>query len=263
MHVLDDPLDRGFELLALHVRGEGRRLARRRAIGGRDGAAQPLADVGDRRRGALVGGVDVAVILGEGAGEDRQLVPQVVEDEHHVGDHQRHVGQPERVRVGLAERLDRADQVVAEEADRAAGERRQPLDRRRPVAGEVLGDGRIGVRRVHRRAAVLAQRAVAPAQHRARADADERVAADLALLGRLEQEAGSARRLAGSQLEEGRDRRLAVVDEAGAYRHDVALGGQRPRLIEGRLEPDLRESLVRARAALDIIRLPPAPRSTH
>ena len=52
-----------------------------------------------------------------------------------VGDHQRHVGQPERVGVGLAERLDRADQVVAEEADGAAGERRQALDRGGPVAG--------------------------------------------------------------------------------------------------------------------------------
>ena len=108
--------------------------------GDRDGAAQPLADVGDRRRGALVGGVDPALVVGEGAGHDRQLVAQVVEDEQHVGDHQRHVGQPERVGVRLAERLDRAHQVVAEEADRAAGERRQALDRRRLGSGQVLGD---------------------------------------------------------------------------------------------------------------------------
>ena len=97
-------------------------------------AAQAAADVGDRRRGPLVGGVDLAVLLGEGAGEDRQLVAEVVEDEQHVGDHQRHVGQPERVGIRLAERLDRADQVVAEEADGAAGEGRQALDRGGPVA---------------------------------------------------------------------------------------------------------------------------------
>ena len=173
---------------------------------------------------------------------------QVVEDEHHVGDHQRHVGQPERVGVGLAERLDRAHQVVAEEADRAAGEGRQALDRRQPVAVQVLGDGRVGIgrlvrasarRRRGRLAAPLGEDAVAPAQHRARAEADERVAADLALLGRLEQEAGRPLGLAGAQLEEGRDRRLAVVDEAGADRDDVALRGQLARLLEARLEPQL------------------------
>ena len=113
---------------------EARRLGEPRRLRDRHRAAQAVADVGDRRRGALVGGVDLAALLGEGAGHDRQLVAQVVEDEQHVGDHQRHVGQPERVGVGLAERLDRAHQVVAEEADGAAGERRQALDRGEPVA---------------------------------------------------------------------------------------------------------------------------------
>ena len=127
---------------------------------------------------------------------------QVVEDEQQVGDHQRHVGQAERVGVGLAERLDRAHQVVAEEADRAAGERRQALDR-----GELEG-GR-GARRPPRRGrrrrwtarrSALGEHAVAPAQHRARPEADERVAADLALLRRLEQEAGRALGLAARSL---------------------------------------------------------------
>ena len=139
-----------------------------------------------------------------------------------VGDHQRHVGQAERVGVRLAERLDRADQVVAEEADGAAGERRQALDRRRPVAARRARDGGVGVGRGlavgsaprSRRLRSTREHAVAPAQHRARAEADEGVAADLALLGRLEQEAGRALGLAGAQLEEGGDRRLAVVDEA-------------------------------------------------
>ena len=164
---------------------------------------------------------------------------QVVEDEQHVGDHQRHVGQPERVGVGLAERLDRAHQVVAEEADRAAGERRQVLDRGEPEAGEALGDRGVGVRRLAVLPPCLAEDPVAPAQHRARADADEGVAADLALLGRLEQEAGRPLGLAGAQLEEGRDGRLAVVDEACADGDDVALGGELPGLVEARLDPQL------------------------
>ena len=124
-----------------------RRLGDRGAAGDRHGAAQALAHLGDCRRGALVGGVDAALVVGEGAGEDRQLVAQVVEDDHRVGDHQRHVGQPERVGVGLAERLDGAHQVVAEEADGAAGEGRQALDRRRPVLAQARGDGGVGIGR--------------------------------------------------------------------------------------------------------------------
>ena len=198
---------------------------------------------------SLVGGVDPALVVGEGAGEDRQLVAQVVEDQHRVGHHQRQVGQAERVGVRLAQRLDRPHQVVAEEADGAADERRQPLDRGRPVGGEPLADRGVGVGRgvlAQRRragggtlAAPFRERALAPAQDRARAQADERVAADLALLGRLEQEAGRAGGLAGAQLEEGRDRGLAVVDDPRPHRHDVALAGQLARLLQARLEPQL------------------------
>ena len=81
MDVLDDPRDRRFELLALHVGGErgGSAIAGRSGDGHRP--AQALAHLGDRRRGALVGGVDPALVVGEGAGQDRQLVAQVVEDE--------------------------------------------------------------------------------------------------------------------------------------------------------------------------------------
>ena len=174
---------------------------------------------------------------------------EVVEDEHRVGDHQRHVGEAELVGVRLAERLDRADEVVAEEADGAACERRQVGDRGRLVAGEALGDGAVGVGRgldLGRRAAgerrvagPFGELAVAPAQHRARAQADERVAADLALLGGLEQEAGSALGLAGAQFQEGGDGGLGVLDEAGADRHHVALAGQLAGLLERRLEAQL------------------------
>ena len=70
---------------------------------------------------------------------------EVVEDDEHVGEHQRHVGQAEHVRVGLAERLDGAHEVVAEEADRAAGERRPVGERRLAVLGDLGGGDRVGV----------------------------------------------------------------------------------------------------------------------
>jgi hypothetical protein len=62
--------------------------------------------------------------------------------------------------------------------------------------------------------------------------ADERIAADaLALLCGLEQE----RRLAGcqlAQLEKGRDRRLAVLDELMTEGDQVVAGGKRAGLLE-------------------------------
>ena len=123
-------------------------------------------------------------------------------------------GSPSGSGSGVAERLDRAHEVVAEEAHGAAGERRARRPHRRLAeAGDVLGGERVGITAVAER----------PAQHRARAKADERLAPDaLALLGGLEQE----RRLAGrerAQLQEGRHGRLAVLDEAVAQRDQVVL----------------------------------------
>jgi hypothetical protein len=96
----------------------------------------PIASAGVR-----VGRVDPAFVVSERAGHDRQLVAQVVEDEQHVGHQQRHVREPQRVRVRLAERLHRAHQVVAEEADRAAREGRQVAGGA-AVAREALRHGR-------------------------------------------------------------------------------------------------------------------------
>ena len=149
---------------------------------------------------------------------------EVVEHDEHVGEHQRHVGQAEHVRVRLAERLDGADEVVAEVADRAAGERRQIRQRRLPVAADLA-------RRDLVRVAVVAER---PPHDGARAHADERVAPDaLALLGGLEQERGRLR-LGPAQLEERGDRGLAVVDEGVADRDEVVVAGERADLVEAR-----------------------------
>jgi hypothetical protein len=161
----------------------------------------------------------------------------MVEGEKHVGDHQRHVGEAQGIRVRLAQRLDRADEVVAEEPDSPADERRQPVDRRQPEALQVLGHGAVGIGGEAIGPARLGEHPLVPAQGRSRPDPDERVAADLPLLGGLEKEAGGPLRLTGAQLEEGRDRGLAIVDETGPDRHHVALLGELASLLEARLEP--------------------------
>ena len=150
---------------------------------------------------------------------------EVVEDHEHVGEHQRHVRQPDGVRVGVAQRLDGAHEVVAEEADGAAREGRR-VGERRLAEGADLGSGqRVGV-------AAIAQR---PAHDLARAHADEAEAPDaLALLGGLEQEGGELR-IAPAQLEERAHRRLEVVDEAVAQGDEVVLAGQLAHLVERRL----------------------------
>ena len=154
---------------------------------------------------------------------------EVVEDHEHVGEHERHVRQPDGVGVGVAERLDGAHEVVAEEADGAAREGRG-VGERRLAEGADLGRGqRVGV-------AAVAQR---PAHDLARAHADEAEAPDaLALLGGLEQEGGELR-VAPAQLEERADRCLEVVDEAVAQRDEVVLAGQLAHLVQRRLDGQL------------------------
>ena len=124
--VLDDPRDHRLELLAGHVRLERGRLPVA-PPGGRAGRGtgpasrqRTSAIVSSARR---VGGLEV--LVGVDVGEHRDRVLEVVEHDERVGEHQREVGQAERIGVRLAERLDRAHEVVGEEPDRAAGERRQ------------------------------------------------------------------------------------------------------------------------------------------
>ena len=139
---------------------------------------------------------------------------QVVEGDDHVGEHQRHVGQADHVRVGLREALDGAHAVEAEEADGAAAERRQAGDLGLAVRRDRLAGDRVRVSAV----------VEAPADHVLRAPADERPAADLlALLGGLEQEGGTV----AAQLQEGRDGRLAVLDEAVGDRDEVVIALER------------------------------------
>ena len=141
-------------------------------------------------------------------------------------------GSPSDVRVRVAQRLDGAHEVVAEEPDRTARERRAVGQRRLRVALDLrLGD------RV--RVAAVAQR---PAQHLARAHADERVAAHpLALLGGLQQERRGLR-IPAAQLEERRDGRLGVGDERVTQRDEVVVARELARLLQAR--PDGRRGCV-------------------
>jgi hypothetical protein len=222
--VLDDARHHRLELLAAHVRLEARRLAGR-SRGARERAREAGADLGDRPARLRVGRLDAVVLVDIGVGEHRDRVAQVVEGDDHVGEHERHVGQAEHVRVGRAQRLDGAHAVVPEEAHRAARERRQGgvvAQRRLAMPRDLGGGALVGV-------AAFGQR---PAQHPARLVADERPAPDpLPLLGRLEQEGGPG----PAQLEEGRHRRLAVLHEGLAHRHEVVRARQRADLVERRV----------------------------
>src|SRR6201999_355485 len=105
--------------------------------------------------------------------------------------------------------------------------------RRGLLAGGSLADARDLLGRELVWVAPIAQR---PAQHAARSDADERVAAHaLSLLGGLQQEG----RLFGrelTQLQEGRDGCLAVIDEAMPQRDQVVLLPQLTHLGQARLD---------------------------
>ena len=121
------------------------------------------------RRGRLrVGLVHLVRVVDERVHEDRDLVAEVVEHDQRVGDHQRHVGGADVVGVRLGQALDGAHEVVAEQAHRATGERRQALERRDPVAGQVIRDR---PKRVARRRARGAPRPRAPRAGRPRAAA--------------------------------------------------------------------------------------------
>ncbi len=65
--------------------------------GARDGAGERAADLADGARREPVGALDVGLGLQVGVDEDRDGVLEVIEDDERVGEHQRHVGQPEGI----------------------------------------------------------------------------------------------------------------------------------------------------------------------
>ena len=210
--VLLGPLDGSLVPRALHVRGErghgsSAGCSCGRARGRRSG--QQLACALDQADASLVVALDLVRAVDERVHHDRHLVAEVVEHDERVGNHQRHVGSADVVRVGLGQPLDRARQVVAEQPDGAAGERRQPVDRRDAVPGQIRRDRSVRIRPFERPAPGLLdhlEAAVLVADLRTRAEAEEGVAPEaLALLRRLQQES----RPAAAQLQERRHRSLA------------------------------------------------------
>ncbi len=205
-------------------------------MGGGIGCPQPGLDLAQTSDSRLVGRVQIGLVVAEDVGEQGDGVAQVVEHHEHVGQDEGHVGQAHVVGRRVGQVLHVAHAVVAEVADGPAHEGRQSLERRHPVAREMLRHEGEGVSPVvgqvllgvHSAAADGDGRPVQP-ETLPGLDAQEGVAAELqSLLRALQQEA--AGRLA--QLEEGRDRGLGVVEEVMLDRDDVIAGAQPPRLFK-------------------------------
>src|SRR3989454_8584085 len=153
---------------------------------------------------------------------------QVVEDHDRVGDEQHGVGNGKRVGGGTRQPLDRAHQVVAEVADRAAREAGQSghFDRgHRPHLLRHVADGIVGLTRrlPAGRLRPALDRAAAVAPHLARLGAEEGVARPaLATHERFEQE---CERRPGD-LDERRERGVRVAPHLAQHRgHPAAPRG--------------------------------------
>ena len=160
-------------------------------------------------RFARLGDERLGVNALEGEDHDQELVLLVVEGQHQARDHQRHVGQAERVGVRRVQRLDGPHQVVTEEPDSAAVERMGGVERCDPLGADEIVREPI-------RVAVVPER---PPQRPMGHETEVRVAPKPPLLGRLQEERRTVESLA--KLEERRDRRLGVVDEPLDYRDDA------------------------------------------
>ena len=177
--VLDDPRDRPLELLPAHVGLEGDVGGLRGSLRRRHRLAEPFAQA------SPIASTARAYASSIPPSSTNALAIRVTSwrwwsnATSSVGDHQRHVGQADRIGIRLASWLDRADQVVAEEPDRPAGERRQlvglgdldsgPGSRPRPRRGPAhrsLGRARLRSRTQPPLAAPLGEHPVAPAQDR-------------------------------------------------------------------------------------------------
>ena len=160
----------------------------------------------------------------------------VIERQHRIEHHEPGVVSIGRAGVGARHgRLEPGRGVVAEVADRAAGEARQPGHERRLKAVHQLAQ-RVDERRLHvARDALLFDHglAVAALQDQERVLAEERVTADvLAALDAFEQE-----RVIGmlGNLQEGRHRRQQVRHQLLAHGHERRALGQVHELFKRRL----------------------------
>ena len=153
-------------------------------------------------------------------GQDRQFVADGVEHDHDRRSHEDAVRQAENVGVRLAQLFHVPDHVVAEIAEDAGGHGGKVLPERDCALGQQqakgvergLGAQVEGIGALQRNPVDLGDGTPA-AEDEIGGQADHRIAApDGAAFDRLEQESGAAGALA--QLEERRDRRLEVADQA-------------------------------------------------
>ena len=115
-----------------------------RPHGARHGTGQALAHVGDGPHGVGVASLELLARVHVGHDGDRVL--EVVEGQEEVGDHEGEVGHPERIGPGGADRgLGVAGEVVAEDADGAAGERRQVGAGRGAQPSQLVGHRGVGI----------------------------------------------------------------------------------------------------------------------
>ena len=91
-----------------------------------------------RPTAAVVGGVQVGLVVAEDVGEQGDGVPQVIEHHDDVGEQEGHVGQTEVVGRRGRQMLHVPHTVIAEVAHRAAHEGRHLGQRRSAIAAEVL-----------------------------------------------------------------------------------------------------------------------------
>ena len=161
---------------------------------------------------------------------------EIVEHQQGVDHHHHGIGKMAIVGGGVRERLDRPHHVVAPEADRAPGERRQTGDLERSIGAQQLGQVR--ERRFfsfpsHPRAIIQQplDHATMVAIHRRRFGGQERVSCPaLAALERFEQEAVRA----PLQLGERGDRRVAIEhDLASQWNPGAPLPGGIAAPLEG------------------------------
>ena len=117
----------GFQIILLfEVRPDNRILAVSRDIRNFQRRAQDLLDFTNLIDGLVVLNLDRFVrFIHHDVGNDMDLVPQMIEGQHGLVEHQRRVIDSEIVGSGLWNVLDGSNHVIAEVAHRAPSERRQ------------------------------------------------------------------------------------------------------------------------------------------
>ena len=189
---------------------------------------EPRDGVGPRLVDPLVRGVVV-----DGVGDQQHGAVGVVEHGEVGRQQEADVGHAQLVGVVVGHPLPRADGVVGQVADQAAGQRGQARQRRRAQQVDRVaqgGDGTAAVVHATRRAPQPHRLAVALGEHGRAAHADERVPRPVAaLLGRLQQERAGP--VAAQRLEQA-DRRDAVGQQPPDDRDDAAVAGERAEGLE-------------------------------